>query len=192
MKPFLSFRGSRAGFFSDLFIGDSCPLRIPFDRLRAAVSPIPKSRKELHPPASHCKKPIVFFWDDGNCHVLQRSRRIFISHGTTIGAGVTRLRRKPRACPPELWRACPPDVWRVPPKNVEVALDCEWGSTIRCLERILRATNWRERRLKGPLTGGSEVSSYLLRPFRFYPGGRDRFLPALLPFQNGTGPFLCF
>ena len=62
MKPFLSFQGSRAGFFSDLFTGESCPLRIPFDRplgheleaewLRAAVSPIPKPRKELRPPAS--------------------------------------------------------------------------------------------------------------------------------------------
>jgi len=28
MKSFLSFRGSRAGFFSDLFTGESCPLRI--------------------------------------------------------------------------------------------------------------------------------------------------------------------
>jgi hypothetical protein len=52
MKPFLSFQGSRACFFSDLFTGESCPLRIPFDRLRAAVSPIPKPRKELRPPAS--------------------------------------------------------------------------------------------------------------------------------------------
>jgi hypothetical protein len=39
-------------FFSDLFTGDTCPLRIPFDKLRAAVSPIPKSRKERRPPAS--------------------------------------------------------------------------------------------------------------------------------------------
>jgi hypothetical protein len=52
MKPFLSFQGSRACFFSNLFAGESCPLRIPFDRLRAAVSPIPKSRKEQRPPAS--------------------------------------------------------------------------------------------------------------------------------------------
>jgi hypothetical protein len=52
MKSFLSFQGSRACFFSDLFTGESCPLRIPFDRLRAAVSPIPKSRKEQRPPAS--------------------------------------------------------------------------------------------------------------------------------------------
>ena len=60
MKPFLSFQGSRAGFFSDLFKGEPCPLRIPFDRplgheleaewLRAAVSPILKSRKERRPP----------------------------------------------------------------------------------------------------------------------------------------------
>jgi hypothetical protein len=35
-----------------LFTGDPCPLRIPFDRLRAAVSPIPKPRKEPRPPAS--------------------------------------------------------------------------------------------------------------------------------------------
>jgi len=52
MKPFLSFQGSRAGFFSDLFTGESCPLRIPLDKLRAAVSPIPKSRKERRPSAS--------------------------------------------------------------------------------------------------------------------------------------------
>ena len=52
MKPFLAFQGSRGGFFSDLFTGDPCPLRIPFASLRAAVSPIPKSRKERHPPAS--------------------------------------------------------------------------------------------------------------------------------------------
>jgi len=56
MKPFLSFQGSRAGLFSDLFTGDACPLRIPFDRLRAAVSPIPKSRKERRPPASLSRK----------------------------------------------------------------------------------------------------------------------------------------
>jgi hypothetical protein len=52
MKPFLSFQGSRACFFSDLFTGESYPLRIPFDKLRAAVSPIPKPRKERRPPAS--------------------------------------------------------------------------------------------------------------------------------------------
>jgi hypothetical protein len=72
MKPFLSFQGSRACFFSDLFTGESCPLRIPLDKplghepfdrelrverleaewLGAAVSPIPKSRKERLPPAS--------------------------------------------------------------------------------------------------------------------------------------------
>ena len=52
MKPFPSFQGSRACFFSDLFTGEFCPLRIPFDRLRAAVSPIPKSRKERRPSAS--------------------------------------------------------------------------------------------------------------------------------------------
>jgi len=52
MKPFLSFQGSRACFFSNLFTGDPCPLRIPFEILRAAVSPIPKSRKEQRPPAS--------------------------------------------------------------------------------------------------------------------------------------------
>ena len=99
---FPQFRGSRASFFSDLFTSrfKEAGLRIPFDRLRAAVSPIPKSRKELHPPPVTAKKPIVFFWDDGNCHVLQRSRRIFILHGTTIGADGVRsnplLRRMER------------------------------------------------------------------------------------------------
>jgi len=54
MKPFLSFQGSRAGFFSDLFTSrfKEAGLRIPFDRLRAAVSPTPKSRKEQRPSAS--------------------------------------------------------------------------------------------------------------------------------------------
>jgi hypothetical protein len=33
--------------------------RIPFDRLRAAVSPIPKSRKEQHPPASLSRNDFV-------------------------------------------------------------------------------------------------------------------------------------
>ena len=55
-RSFRLFQGSRACFFSDLSTGESCPLRIPFDRLRAAVSPIPKSRKELLPPASHSRK----------------------------------------------------------------------------------------------------------------------------------------
>ena len=59
MKPFLSFQGSRACFFSNLFTGDPCPLRIPFDRLRAAVSPIPKPRKEQRPPASLSRKDIM-------------------------------------------------------------------------------------------------------------------------------------
>jgi hypothetical protein len=40
---FLLFQGSRPGLFNDLSAGESCPLRIPFDRLRAAVSPVDKS-----------------------------------------------------------------------------------------------------------------------------------------------------
>ena len=61
MKPFLSFRGSRAVFFSDLLTSrfGEAGLRIPFDRLRAAVSPIPKSRKERRPPASHSRKDLM-------------------------------------------------------------------------------------------------------------------------------------
>jgi hypothetical protein len=71
MKPFLSFQGSRAGFFSDLFASRfrEAGLRIPFDRplgheleaewLRAAVSPIPKSRKERRPPASHSRNDFM-------------------------------------------------------------------------------------------------------------------------------------
>ena len=39
MRSFLLFRGSRPGLFYDVSTGDSYPLRIPFDRLRAAVSP---------------------------------------------------------------------------------------------------------------------------------------------------------
>ena len=64
MKPFLSFQGSRACFFSDLFTSryGEAGLRIPFDRplgheleaewLRAEVSPISNPRKEQRPPAS--------------------------------------------------------------------------------------------------------------------------------------------
>jgi hypothetical protein len=50
MMSFPLFQGSRPGVFYDVSTGDSCPLRIPFDRplgheleaewLRAAVSPI--------------------------------------------------------------------------------------------------------------------------------------------------------
>jgi hypothetical protein len=81
MKPFLSFQGSRACFFSDLFTGESFPLRIPFDRpfdftqghelkvewLRAAVSPIPKSRKERRPPASLFRKNFMAAPGQENC-----------------------------------------------------------------------------------------------------------------------------
>ena len=74
MKPFLLFQDSRTCFFSNLFTSrfKEAGLRIPFDRplghepfgrelrverleaewLRAAVSPIPKPRKERRPPAS--------------------------------------------------------------------------------------------------------------------------------------------
>jgi hypothetical protein len=93
MKPFLSFQGSRACFFSALFTSrfKEAGLRIPLDRpfdltqghelevewLRAAVSPIPKPRKEQCPPASlsrndfmvspirriHGNKDIHISWD---------------------------------------------------------------------------------------------------------------------------------
>jgi len=43
MRSFLLFRGSRPGLFYDLSTGDTCPLRIPFDRLRTAASPTDKS-----------------------------------------------------------------------------------------------------------------------------------------------------
>ena len=46
MMPFLLFRVSRTGLFSDLSMWDSCPLRIPLDKLWAAVSPTDKSRKD--------------------------------------------------------------------------------------------------------------------------------------------------
>jgi len=51
-------------------------LRIPFGRLGAAVSPTDKLRKDGTLPPVTAKKPIVFFWDDRNCHVLQRSALI--------------------------------------------------------------------------------------------------------------------
>jgi len=53
MIPFPQFRGSRTGLFSGLSAGDSYPLRIPFDRLRAAVSPTSKQRKDyVLPPVT--------------------------------------------------------------------------------------------------------------------------------------------
>jgi hypothetical protein len=71
MRPFPLFQGSLAGFFSDLFTSrfKEAGLRIPFDRplgheleaewLTAAVSPIPKSRKEQRPPAGHSRKDLM-------------------------------------------------------------------------------------------------------------------------------------
>jgi len=43
LRPFLRFRGSRPGLFYDLSTGEFCPLRIPLDKLGAAVSPADKS-----------------------------------------------------------------------------------------------------------------------------------------------------
>jgi len=40
VRSSLLFQGSRPGLFYDVSTGESCPLRIPFDRLRAAASPI--------------------------------------------------------------------------------------------------------------------------------------------------------
>jgi hypothetical protein len=53
LMPFLSYRGSRPGLFSDLSAGEFCPLRIPLGKLGAAVSPTDKSRKGRRPPARH-------------------------------------------------------------------------------------------------------------------------------------------
>jgi len=109
MKPFLSFQGSRAGFFSDLFTGESCPLRIPFDRpfdltprwcsgpepverlramskaewLRAAVSPIPKPRKEQRPPASLSRNGFMVLPVRG---ISRQKRHPFPLYGSNYGA----------------------------------------------------------------------------------------------------------
>ena len=40
IRPSLLFQGSRPGLFYDVSTGESFPLRIPLDRLGAAVSPI--------------------------------------------------------------------------------------------------------------------------------------------------------
>jgi hypothetical protein len=73
MKPFPSFQGSRACFFSDLFTSryGEAGLRIPFDRLRAAVSPIPKLRKEQRPPASLSRNDFMVS-PEGEIHRVQR------------------------------------------------------------------------------------------------------------------------
>jgi hypothetical protein len=41
-------------------MGEFCPLRIPFDRLRAAASPTDKLRKDSTLPPVTTKKSIVF------------------------------------------------------------------------------------------------------------------------------------
>jgi hypothetical protein len=43
MRSFLMFRGSRPGFFYDLSVGDTGPLRILLGKLGAAASPTDKS-----------------------------------------------------------------------------------------------------------------------------------------------------
>jgi hypothetical protein len=53
MRSFLRFRVSRPGLFYDLSAGEFCPLRIPLDKLGAAVSPADKLLKGRRPPASH-------------------------------------------------------------------------------------------------------------------------------------------
>jgi hypothetical protein len=80
MKPFLPFQGSRVCFFSDLFTGDSCPLRIPFDRLRAAVSPIPKSRKERRPPASLFRKNFMALPGQENYEWVRQCNALHLSN----------------------------------------------------------------------------------------------------------------
>jgi hypothetical protein len=42
-------------------MGEFCPLRIPLDKLGAAVSPADKLRKDSTLPPVTAKKPIVFF-----------------------------------------------------------------------------------------------------------------------------------
>jgi hypothetical protein len=64
MKSFLSFRGSRAGFFSDLCTGDSCSLRIPFDRPFDFTL-----RLFAQEAASLSTKDLMSVPDTGECHV---------------------------------------------------------------------------------------------------------------------------
>jgi hypothetical protein len=74
MKPFLSFQGSRACFFSDLFTSrfKEAGLRIPLEKLGAAVSPIPKPEKNRAlPPVT----PETISWPcrSGEFHVKKRA-----------------------------------------------------------------------------------------------------------------------
>ena len=56
----LSFAPRLTGlFFQRLVYRGYLPPRIPFDKLRAAVSPISKPRKELRPPASHSRNDFM-------------------------------------------------------------------------------------------------------------------------------------
>jgi hypothetical protein len=59
MIPYLAYRGSRPGLFYNLSAGEFCPLRIPLDKLGAAVSPTDKSGKGRRPPARHFRKGII-------------------------------------------------------------------------------------------------------------------------------------
>jgi len=66
MLLFLRFRVSRAGIFSDLSTGESCPLPIPVLRKKhpedlAAASPIDKSRKYEALPTVTKKKDHILF-----------------------------------------------------------------------------------------------------------------------------------
>ena len=75
MMPFPSFQGSRTVLFSGLSAGDSYPLRIPFDRLGAAVSPTSKPRKDnVLPPVTPEKVSFlpfsVEFFKDLNCGII--------------------------------------------------------------------------------------------------------------------------
>ena len=74
--PFPSLQGSRTGLFSGLSAGDSCPLRIPLDKLGAAVSPTSKPRKDtVLPPVtpekvSSLSVPGEFFKDPSSFESL--------------------------------------------------------------------------------------------------------------------------
>ena len=57
--PFLQFRGSRPGLFSDLSAGEFAPSALPPTCRGPAVSPADKPRKGRRPLTSHFRKGII-------------------------------------------------------------------------------------------------------------------------------------
>jgi hypothetical protein len=61
-RAFPQFQSSRVGLFSDVSVGDSCPLRILLDKLGAAVSPTDTSGKDSTLPLVTSENPAPLWY----------------------------------------------------------------------------------------------------------------------------------